>query len=158
MQADILFDNIYIGHSVEDAAKIAEKTFLVKQPIEKALEEADKPKPEDIKDPNELKFQDDPVTYIKQKADLFLTIAQQDPLQAIQVVPEIAGGIAAVFVTVIAIIASLIGMGSSPAVQKKAGEAKEKVKEAKDKAVSATASGADKAKAELTKRTTRSQG
>jgi calnexin len=44
MDKDILFDNIYIGHSVEDAAKFAQETFHEKHPIEQLLELEDKPK------------------------------------------------------------------------------------------------------------------
>ena len=40
MQNDILFDNIYIGHSVSDAEKLAQDTFEVKKAVEKAQEEA----------------------------------------------------------------------------------------------------------------------
>jgi calnexin len=158
MQSDILFDNIYIGHSIEDAAKLAQETFHVKQPIEKQLLEADKPKPADKpKSPLDLNFLDDPVLYVKEKLDLFLTIAQDDPIQAIKFVPEIPGGIAAIAVTIIALIATLVGLGSSPAAQKKAADVKGKAKEVADKAASATTTGAEKAKAEVTKRTTRSQ-
>lgn len=159
MQSDILFDNIYIGHSIADAEKLGNETFAIKEPIEKTLAELEKPKPKDTPaSPSDLVFLDDPVLYVKEKLDLFFTIAQQDPIEAIKFVPEAAGGIAAVLVTLIAIVASLVSLGSSsPTVQKKAGEAKEKVKEATDKAASAAASGADKAKAELNKRTTRSQ-
>lgn len=160
MQSDILFDNIYIGHSIEDAEKLAEETFKVKHPIEKALFDADKPK-EDPKKPGspmDLKFLDDPVTYVKEKVDLFLTIAQNDPIEAIKFVPEVAGGIGAVIATVLAVIVALVaGAGSSPAVKKAAGDAKDKAKEVKDQAASATATGAEKAKAEVSKRTTRSQ-
>ncbi len=42
--------------------------------------------------------------YIKEKLDLFLTIAKTDPIEAIKFVPEAAGGIAAVLVTLIAIV------------------------------------------------------
>jgi calnexin len=159
MQNDILFDNIYIGHSVEDAAKLAAETFHVKHPVETALLDAEKPKkPDTPKSPLDLKFLDDPVLFIKEKVDLFLTIAQNDPIEAIKFVPEVAGGAAALLVTLVAIIAGLIGLGStSPAVQKAATDAKEKAKDVKDKAAAATATGAEKAKAEVTKRTTRSQ-
>ncbi|KAL2139981.1 hypothetical protein VTI28DRAFT_4411 [Corynascus sepedonium] len=159
MQNNILFDNIYVGHSVEDAKKLAEETFFKKHPVEKALEEADKPKVEDKpKSPSDLKFLDDPKTYIQEKLDLFLTIAKKDPFEAIKFVPEIAGGLAALFVTALALIFGLVGLGSSaaPAAKKVAAEGKEKAKEAKDKASSAAATGADTAK-EATKRTTRSQ-
>ncbi|KAH0494053.1 hypothetical protein TgHK011_000688 [Trichoderma gracile] len=155
MTNDILFDNIYIGHSIEDAEKLANETFFVKHPIEKALAEADEPKFDDTpKSPSDLKFLDDPVTFVKEKLDLFLTIAQRDPIEAVKFVPEVAGGIAAVFVTLIAIIVGLVGLGSSSAAPKKAAAtAKEKAKDVSE----AVASGADKVKGEVTKRTTRSQ-
>ncbi|KAL7817743.1 calnexin [Trichoderma gracile] len=155
MTNDILFDNIYIGHSIEDAEKLANETFFVKHPIEKALAEADEPKFDDTpKSPSDLKFLDDPVTFVKEKLDLFLTIAQRDPIEAIKFVPEVAGGIAAVFVTLIAVIVGLVGLGSSSAAPKKAAAtAKEKAKDVSE----AVASGADKVKGEVTKRTTRSQ-
>ncbi|KAK1250848.1 hypothetical protein MKX07_005403 [Trichoderma sp. CBMAI-0711] len=155
MTNDILFDNIYIGHSIEDAEKLANETFFVKYPIEKALAEADEPKFDDTpKSPSDLKFLDDPVTFVKEKLDLFLTIAQRDPVEAIKFVPEVAGGIAAVFVTLIAVIVGLVGLGSSSAAPKKAAAtAKEKAKDVSE----AVASGADKVKGEVTKRTTRSQ-
>ena len=159
MQNDILFDNIYVGHSVEDAKQLADETFFKKHPVEKALEEADKPKEaEKPSSPSDLKFLDDPKTYIQEKLDLFLTIAKQDPLEAIKFVPEIAGGIAAIFVTFVALIFGLIGLGSSPApaAKKVAADVKEKAKEVKDKAASAATTGADTVK-EATKRTTRSQ-
>lgn len=156
MTNNILFDNIYIGHSVEDAKKLADETFFVKHPVEKALEEADKPKIDDIpKSPSDLVFLDDPVTYIKEKFDLFVTIAQRDPIEAIKFVPEIAGGIGAVFVSLIAIIVGLVNLGgsSAPAPKKAAATAGDKAKDLSE----AAASGADKAKGEVTKRTTRSQ-
>lgn len=157
MQSDILFDNIYIGHSVEDAEKLAEETFKVKQPIEKALADADKPKMEDApKSPHDLKFLDDPVHYAKEKLDLFMTIAQKDPIQAIKFVPDAALGIAAVLLSLLAVVASLV-FGGSAAPPKPAQKGKEKEKDEKDKAAEATTTGAEKSKGEATKRTTRSQ-
>jgi len=91
------------------------------------------------------------------KLDLFLTIAKKDPIEAIKFVPEAAGGIAAVVVTIIAVIVGLVSAGSSPAVQKAATDAKDKGEEVKDKAATAAATGAEKAKGEATKRSTRSQ-
>jgi calnexin len=159
MQNNILFDNIYIGHSIDDARKLADETFFKKHPIEELLELADKPKEEEKpKSPSDLKFADDPVTYIKEKLDLFLTIAQKDPIEAIKFVPEIAGGLAAVVVTIIALIAGVVSLGGSaaPAAKKVATDVKEKSQDAKDKVAEATASGAEKAKAEANKRATRS--
>ncbi|RCI14602.1 hypothetical protein L249_6835 [Ophiocordyceps polyrhachis-furcata BCC 54312] len=159
MQNDILFDNIYIGHSIADADKLAAETWAIKHPAETKQADADKPKDEDKPhSPSDLKFLDDPVVYVKEKLDLFMTIARTDPLEAVKFVPEVAGSIAAVALTMILLVVSLVSKGaSSPAVQKAATEAKDKAKEVKDAAVEATATGAEKAKAEVTKRTTRSQ-
>ncbi|KAK2610575.1 hypothetical protein N8I77_003993 [Diaporthe amygdali] len=161
MQNDILFDNIYIGHSVEDARKLAQETFFEKHPLEQLAELADKPKQDEAKAPSDLKFLDDPVTFIKEKVDLFLTIAQKDPIEAIKFVPEVAGGIGAVLVTVIAvvvgIVSSLGGGNAPPAVKKAAADAKDKAAEAKDKVAAAASSGAEAVKDNTTKRTTRSQ-
>ncbi|KAK4116374.1 Calreticulin-domain-containing protein [Canariomyces notabilis] len=160
MQNNIMFDNIYIGHSVEDARKLADETFFKKHPVETALETADKPKEEEKpKSPMDLKFLDDPKKYIQEKLDLFLTIAKRDPLEAIKFVPEIAGGLAALFVTVVALLFGLVGLGSSPApaAKKVAADAKEKAKEVKDKVASAATTGAETVKSEASKRTTRSQ-
>lgn len=161
MQNDILFDNIYIGHSVEDARKLAEETFFEKHPIEQLAELAEKPKDEDKpKSPSDLKFLDDPVFFIKEKLDLFLTIAAQDPIQAIKFVPEVAGGIGAILVSVIAIIVGLVSLGGSsapPAVKKAAADAKDLAADAKDKVAAAASSGAEAVKDTTTKRATRSQ-
>ncbi|KAH8648975.1 Calreticulin family-domain-containing protein [Tricladium varicosporioides] len=160
MQSDIMFDNIYIGHSVADAEKFAEETFFEKHPIEQLIELAEKPKEEEkpIKSPSDLVFMDDPVTYIKEKLDLFFTIAQNDPIQAIKFVPEAAGGLAAVFVTIIAVIVGVVSMGgsSAPAPAKKAAsDAKAAATNAKDKAAEGVSSGAEATKADANKRPTR---
>jgi calnexin len=162
MDKDILFDNIYIGHSVEDAAKFAQETFHEKHPIEQLLELEDKPKDEDkpIKSPSDLVFMDDPIHYIKEKLDLFFTIAQNDPIQAIKFVPEAAGGLAAVFVTFLAVIIGVVSMGGSatppPQVKKAAADAKAAAIDAKDKVAEAVASGTEQAKEQINKRSTRS--
>jgi len=158
MQADVSFDNIYIGHSVDDAKKIADATFFVKFPVEKALEQAEQPKEEaKPKSPSDLKFLDDPVTYIKEKLDLFLTIAAKNPVEAIKFVPEVPTAIGGLLVTVIALVGIFTSGGSVPApVKKVAADVKEKAKDAKDKAAEAVATGAENVKAEASKRNTRS--
>ena|SRR2546421_10734223 len=159
MQNDILFDNIYIGHSVEDAEKLKAETFDIKHPIEKQEEEASKPKIDDMpKSSSDLKFMDDPVNYVKKKLDLFLTMAKTDPVQAVKFVPEVAGGIGALFVALIAVVIGAVSMGGAsapPQVKKAATDAKAAAIDAKNKAGGAAASGAEAVKAEVNKRTTR---
>jgi calnexin len=161
MQKDILFDNIYIGHSVSDAEKLKAETFDLKVAAEKADEEANRPKPkDDIKSPSDLVFKDDPVRYVKEKTALFVEIAKRDPVEAIKFVPEVAGGIGAIAVTFLVLLVSvLMGSGAAPSkeqVKAQANKAKSAAVDAKDKAAQAVSTGAEKAQAEVNKRTTRS--
>jgi calnexin len=161
MQKDILFDNIYIGHSISDAEKLKAETFDLKVAAEKADEEANRPKPkDDIKSPSDLVFKDDPVRYVKEKTALFVEIAKRDPVEAIKFVPEVAGGIGAIAVTFLVLLVSiLMGSGAAPSkeqVKAQANKAKSAAVDAKDKAAQAVSTGAEKAQAEVNKRTTRS--
>ncbi|KAF2435665.1 calnexin-like protein [Tothia fuscella] len=160
MQNDILFDNIYIGHSVEDAAALAKETFDVKVKAEKAEEEATKPKEEEKpKSPSELTFKDDPVKYVRQKIDLFVTIAKNDPVQAIKFVPEVAGGLGVLLLIVVSVLLTLLGNSvnapSQEQIKNAAKKGKDAAIDAKDKAAEAISTGAEKAQAEVQKRTTR---
>ena len=164
MQSDITFDNIYIGHSVEDAAKFREETYDIKRPIEEAEEEKSKPKPSEMpKSPSDLSFMDDPVTYVREKLELFVTIAKKDPMEAIRFMPEVAGGIGGAVALLVALLFAAVGMGSASApskedIKRTAQKAKEAAVDAKDKAADAVTSGAETAKTEVNKRTTRSTG
>lgn len=160
MQSDILFDNIYIGHSEDDAKTLREQTWAVKRPIEEEEESKSKPKPSDIpKSPSDLSFKEDPVTYVKEKLELFITLAQKDPIEAIKFMPEVAGGIGGVAALLIAIVVALVSGPAAPSkedIKKTAQKAKETAVDAKDQAAEAVSSGAEKAKDEVNKRTTRS--
>jgi len=162
MQSDITFDNIYIGHSIEDAAAFRKETYDVKRPLEEAEEEKNKPKPSEApKSPSDLSFTEDPVTYVREKLDLFVTLAKKDPVEAIRFMPEVAGSIGVGLATVIVLIFAAVGMGSKSApskedIKKTAQKAKEAAVDAKGKAADAAASGIETAKSEVNKRTTRS--
>ena len=163
MQNDILFDNIYIGHSVSDAESFANSTYVPKHASEKSEEEASKPAKDDddIKSPSDLKFMDDPVLYAKEKWNLFMEIARRDPLEAIKFVPEVTGALGLGVVTILALLVGAVGGGAKAAPSKeqvnaKAKEAKEQAQKTKEQVADAVASGADNAKEEVNKRTTRS--
>lgn len=165
MQKDILFDNIYIGHSVEDAAALRAETWDLKRPAEDAVEAATQPKvDEEPKSPMDSSFKDDPVAYVKERLDLFITLAKRDPMEAIQFLPEVAGSIGVAVVAVLALIFALVGYGSSSAapskedINKTAEKAKGKAVDVKDQVVDAASSSVETAKAEINKRTTRSAG
>jgi len=166
MQGNILFDNIYIGHSVEDARKLKEQTFDVKIALEKEEEAASAPPPpvEAPKSPSDLKFADDPILYVREKVELFLTIAKRDPVEAIRFVPEVAGGAAVLAVTILTLLATLVlGGSSAPSVQQtkaniksSATTATNDAASAKDQVAEAVATGAENIAADMNKRTTRS--
>ena len=169
MQSDILFDNIYIGHSVSDAEKLKNATFDIKHKVESAEEEASKPPmPEPVESPSELSFMEDPVNFIRTKVDLFYTMARNDPVQAVKYMPEVAGGIGAVAATVIALLVALVSLGTSSSapsakeaqdkLKKAAEKAKDAATDAKDTVVDATTTGADKLTDSVSKRSTRSSG
>ncbi|KAI9737136.1 MAG: hypothetical protein M1834_000729 [Cirrosporium novae-zelandiae] len=154
MQNNILFDNIYIGHSIEDADQFKADTWDIKNPIEKAEEDATKPKKEDKPKSSDLKFMDDPVRFVAEKWDLFLTIAQKDPVQAFKFVPEVGMGIGGILVTVVALIAGIVSMSksSAPQAKKAAEKGKGAAKSVKEKVAEAAATGAETTKSEVNKR------
>jgi len=114
MQENILFDNIYIGHSEEDAEAFRKETFDVKKPIEQKAEESANPQPEapkEVKSPLDLVFLDDPVFYIKEKWELFNELFKRNPVEAIKFVPEVPGAIAVGVLALLAILIGLLGGG-----------------------------------------------
>ena len=164
MQNDILFDNVYIGHSIEDAETLQAETYDIKHAVEMAEEDAAKPPPpkDSPKGPLDIKFMEDPVRFVREKVDVFWDIAKHDPIQAVKFFPEVAGGIGAVAVAIIAILISVVTMSSGatppPQVKKAADKAKQTAMDAKDQAMDAATTATEKAQAEINKRTTRSSG
>ena len=163
MQSDILFDNIYLGHSVEEAEKFANETYSIKRPVEKAEEDAAGPAKNKEDDPFAgLRFKDDPVAYVRDKVDLFVSIAKQDPVEAIKFVPEVAGGIGILVVTVVILLFGMVGGGGGAKpppkifVKEPAEKVQDAVAEDKDKSAEAIGSGVEKSSAEVNRRTTRS--
>ncbi|OAX83353.1 hypothetical protein ACJ72_02294 [Emergomyces africanus] len=157
MQNDILFDNIYIGHSIEDAEKLKAETFDIKHPIEVAEEEATRPKEEEKKKQGTLNFKDSPVKYILEKLESFLALARQDPVKAAKTYPEVVGCFVAVLLSLIAMVASSVGLGSSaptPAAKKQqAGKGKDSgSSQEKEKAAEAVSTAAENVKGGAKKR------
>ena len=158
MQKDILFDNIYIGHDIEEANDIREKTWRPKHDAELAIKKAqnDAERKEAEKAATSA-WKEDPIGFAREKVDLFVTMAKQDPLEAVKFMPEVAGALGMVFVTALALIIGGLGLGSkSPKAKETAQKAKEAAVSAKDKAAEGAATGAEKVQGEVNKRTTRS--
>lgn len=93
MQNDILFDNIYIGHSIAAAEQVGNDTFLPKYEIEQAEEKASAPEP--LKQDKHYDsamdyFRDDPVGYVQAVARMFILNFSVDPQATIQNQPIVA--------------------------------------------------------------------
>lgn len=94
MQNNILFDNFYISHSVEDAEYVGNKTFVPKLEIENEEEKAavEKIKPKDQKQRKTYPtradhFRDDPVDFVVETAKQFILNVSADPVEAIKADP-----------------------------------------------------------------------
>jgi len=155
MTEDILFDNIYVGHSVEDAKALADETFHVKRPIEKASAEITPPEPSPEEGGSELSFKDDPLEWIRSQAFGFYELAKIDPIAAFKSKPETGVAIIAVLLTFFGSLGALFGLvgGSQQAPvksTKKDAPAKSEKKAATEAAATSTAteekSGATKRK------------
>jgi len=118
MTEDILFDNLYIGNSAEDAKKLAADTFEIKKPLEVA---ADKPAiPEDDEE-EKISFKDDPISFIRTRVISFIEAAKLDPLEAFKTQPETGAALAGALFTLFGMLGalvSIIGGAQKPVVTK----------------------------------------
>jgi len=117
MTEDILFSNLYIGHSAEDAKKLAAETFEIKKPLEVA---ADKPLTTDD-DEEKVSFKDDPVNFIRTRVIAFIEAAKVDPLVAFKSQPETGAALAGALFTLFGMfgaLLSIIGGAQKPVVTK----------------------------------------
>lgn len=111
MTEDILFDNIYVGHSPADAKALAKESFHVKSAIEKAIKaENEKVDDETSPDGAEVSLLANPTEFIRKKVFTFLDIAKDDPMTAIKAMPETAGALATVLLTLFGMLGALFGL------------------------------------------------
>ncbi|KAK0560362.1 calnexin [Tilletia horrida] len=113
MQSDILFDNIYVGHSPEDARAFAAETFEVKKKIEEGKEKEEQEK---VAAATEKEAKD----LVKQAQSAFrqwLAIVKYDPIVATKEHPYVTGAVGAggfaVLATLGSVVGALFGGGSS---------------------------------------------
>ncbi|KAJ2917823.1 hypothetical protein MD484_g2580, partial [Candolleomyces efflorescens] len=118
MTEDILFDNIYIGHSVDDAKKLAAESFEVKKPLEVA---ADKPAEDDKEEDDKVSFREDPIEWIRSNLFDFIDLAKSNPVEAFQTQPEIGVVLVGLIFTLFGMIGALFGLvggASKPVITK----------------------------------------
>ncbi|KAJ7897288.1 Calreticulin family-domain-containing protein [Mycena olivaceomarginata] len=108
MTEDILFDNIYIGHSPEDAKAFAAETFDIKKPLEAA---AAKPDVDDDEDDDSVpSLKDDPVGFLRHKVFTFIDLAKLDPILAFKTHPETGVALAGAILTLFGMFGALFGL------------------------------------------------
>ncbi|KAF9365748.1 hypothetical protein BGX34_008481 [Mortierella sp. NVP85] len=108
MQKDILFDNIYIGHSVKDAEALAAESWEIKFASEKKQEELANPPPKNLGGIPE--FKEDPIGFVVGHLREFIDLARDDPFSAIQGRPIVTATIAAVVGVTLGLVLILVGL------------------------------------------------
>lgn len=151
MQENILFDNIYIGHSETEAADFAKETYHVKTAIEKKLEDATKPAdPETPSADDDIpKFSESPLQFARGHAKAFIDLALVDFKSAINQKPSTAMAFGGLLATIIGAFFLVLTGSSTPQTKKVKKTAKKPSTSTKDdsKATDAQPAG-DDAKAE----------
>jgi hypothetical protein len=112
MTEDILFDNIYVGHSVDDAKALAAETFDIKHSLEKAAEKSAFPG-EDEEELDEVTFAENPVDFLRNKAFKFIALARIDPVAALKTQPETGVALVGALLTFFGMVGALFGLVGS---------------------------------------------
>lgn len=114
MQNLILFDNIYLGHSVAEAESVGNQTWAIKHKIEGAEEEALAPPPTKKERKNYESaldfFRDDPVGYIVESLRVFILSFSVDPVSAIKNQPSVAVSVAVTMLSAFAIVFGILNV------------------------------------------------
>ncbi|KAF9056031.1 calnexin [Panaeolus papilionaceus] len=143
MTEDILFDNIYVGHSAEDAKALAAESFEVKKPLEVA---ADKPVVVEDEEEETASFKDDPIGFIRAHVISFVELAKIDPLEAFKTQPETGAALVGALFTLFGMLgaaANIIGGSQKPVVTKSTKKAEPASAEKKSTAASSAVDSKD---------------
>lgn len=119
MTEDILFTNIYVGHSAEDAKKLAAETFEIKKPLEVAADK--KHLTTDDEEEDKVAFKDDPIAYLRTRVLDFIAAARADPIEAFKSQPETGAALVFALFTLFGMFGALIniiGGAQKPVVTK----------------------------------------
>ncbi|KAH7907792.1 Calreticulin-domain-containing protein [Hygrophoropsis aurantiaca] len=112
MTEDILFDNIYVGHSLDDAKVLAASTYDIKKPFEDA--QAAKEEAElEAEDADIPAFKEDPVAFVRGKVFTFIDAAKVDPVGAFKAQPETGAALVGAVLTFFGMLGALFGMVGS---------------------------------------------
>ncbi len=107
-----MFDNIYVGHSIDDAKALAVETFDIKHSLEKAVDKAAF-SGEDEEELDEVTFAANPVEFLRNKAFKFISLARTDPVAAWKTQPETGVALLGALLTFIGMLGALFGLVGS---------------------------------------------
>lgn len=150
MSNDILFDNIYVGHSIEEAETIGNATYAEKIIYEMQEEVASRPKVDDPSAEPSLwdQFKEDPINFLIYQAEIFYTFFKRDPIFAVKQYPETAAAFGVIIVSILGLLFGTIVtiFGAAKQAEKKSTDANDATAEP----VAAAASGSSGAAAGTT--------
>jgi len=109
MTEDILFDNIYVGHSISDAKDLAKETFEVKRKIEEAKTQTEQ-EATILEEDSSIDWKNDPVAFVRSKVLTFIEVAKEDPVLALKTQFNTAAALIAAALTVLGMVGSLTGL------------------------------------------------
>jgi hypothetical protein len=112
MTENILFDNIYVGHSIDDAKALAAESFDIKHALEKAEEKAALPDEDESLDESTT-FAENPVEFLRQRVITFIALASIDPIGAFKTYPETGVAILGAVLTFFGMLGALFGLVGS---------------------------------------------
>jgi U5 small nuclear ribonucleoprotein component len=113
MTEDILFDNIYVGHSVDDAKAFAAETFDIKHSLEKAADKSAFSGEDEEEELDEVTFAENPVDFLRNKAFKFIALARTDPIAAWKTQPETGVALVGALLTFFGMLGTLFGLVGS---------------------------------------------
>lgn len=145
MTEDILFNNVYIGHSIVDAELLGNETWVVKHQLEAAATA----KALEVDQEEQPSFKDDPVSFVRSKVTDFIDAAVADPVGAFKADPATGAGLIGSFLGLFGLLGALVGLiGSAqkpvPKPSKKTDAPTPDDEKKDDKAPVATAGGKSK--------------
>jgi U5 small nuclear ribonucleoprotein component len=111
MTEDIMFDNIYVGHSIDDAKALAAETFDIKHALEKAADKVAVDEAEEELD--EVIFAENPIEFLRNKAFKFILLARVDPIAALKTQPETGVAFVGAILTFFGMLGALFGLVGS---------------------------------------------
>ena len=104
-----MFDNMYVGHSVEDAKKLATETFDVTHALETAKAKEEQSKAE-FSSTTPVEWKEDPVAFIREKVFSFIDVAKVDPMLAFKSQPETGAALTGALLTLFGMLGAVFGL------------------------------------------------